>query len=307
MLLDYFCLTCYKGSMTRRIPPLPARIMGVDVGGTKVRTLVADTTGRIVDESRELTEADVVAQIARGVHARADDAIAALGVGVPGVVDPHTGRLSRIPNVPALEGVRLADELSMLLDIPVTVENDLAAAALAEAESSESGRILAVIAAGTGIGLGIVHDGALVHGARGAAGEIGDILMPTGERLEDVVSIAGIRRQHLAHGGTDADLATILDRAAGGDTPALAAIDEYAQGLAFAVRAVRAVLDPDRLVLTGGLASARVILDALDRRLGDEMSALSFSDHGPDSPAHGALLLAQRAAANTARSATASS
>ncbi|MDT0158235.1 ROK family protein [Microbacterium sp. ARD32] len=276
-----------------------ARIVGVDVGGTKVRALVADAAGRIIDDLREPTEPDVVAQIARIVRTQTGPPIVGLGVGVPGAVDPQTGCVSRIPNAPLLDGVPLAALLSTTLHIPVAVENDLAAAALAEARSATSASVLAVIAAGTGIGLGIVHDGVLLQGATGAAGEIGDIPLPTGGTLEDTVSIEGIRRAHVANGGVDAELSTILALAANDDAAALAAIDHYAEGLAFAVQVARAVLDPDRLVLTGGLAGSDVVLDALRRQLGDAMSGLTVSEHGTDAPAHGALLLGTQAAARS--------
>ncbi len=285
--------------MTNQTAPDLARIVGVDVGGTKVRALVTDATGRIVDDVREPTEPDVVAQIARIARTLAGTTISGLGVGVPGAVDPQTGRVSRIPNVPRLEGALLAAELSAMLSIPVAVENDLGAAALAEARAASTASVLAVVAAGTGIGLGIVHDGARVHGATRAAGALSDIPLPSGGILEDTVSIAGIRRAHVANGGADAELSAILALADRGDPSALAAIDHYAEGLAFAVRVVRAVLDPDRLVLTGGLAGSDVVLDALGRRLGDGMSALTLSEHGADSPAHGALLLGLQAAARS--------
>lgn len=284
--------------MNQRTPTL-RRIVGVDVGGTKVRALAADAQGEIIDDTREHTDRHVVAQIARIARELGGDQLSAVAVGVPGAVHPTSGLVSMIPNVPALEGVRLGEVLTDILGVTVSVENDLAMAALAESGANPDAELLAVVAAGTGIGLGIVHRGVLVRGAGGAAGEIAGIALDAGRILEDVVSVSGILTAYAAHsGGRGAELGRVLELATAHDPAASAAVGEYAEGLAHAVRIVLAVLDPDRLVLTGGLASAAVVRAALHTALGPDRDRVALSRFGADSPAHGALRHAREGAAS---------
>lgn len=269
--------------------------MGVDVGGSKVRALAADARGEIVDGTREHTDQHIVAQIARIVRELGGEHLSAVAVGVPGAVHPVSGRVSMIPNVPALEGVELGELLAGLLGVPVAVQNDLAMAALAESSANPEAELLAVVAAGTGIGLGIVHRGVLVHGAGGAAGEIAGIRVDAHRTLEDIVSVPGILAAYEAADGCHPpELARILQLASEADGPAMTAIAAYAEGLAHAIRIVLAVLDPDHLVLTGGLGSAEVVRAALRSTLGSDHDRVAFSDFGADSPAHGALQHADR-------------
>lgn len=273
-----------------------ALMVGVDVGGTKVRVLVADEMGEIVGTARELTAGNVVEQIARLVRDFAGPQCVGVGVGVPGVVDPRTGKISRVPNVPMLDGRGLRAELALALQVPVGVENDLIAAALAESVVADADEVLAVIGAGTGIGLGIVHGGAPLRGALGAAGEIAELPLSDGRELEEIVSVAGLGRAYEEFAGVRAEVSTILALAETGDAPASAAVREYARGLAHAVRVVRAVLDPSRIILTGGLGVAASVVEALSAELGRGPAGLALSEFGADLPAHGALVLARRAA-----------
>lgn len=259
-----------------------------------MRALAADDRGRIVADSREPTEPAVVEQIARIARDLGSGSLAAVGVGVPGTVDPATGRVSQIPNVRGLDGLELPRALEQMLGVPVVVENDLAAAATAELAAFPTAQTIAVIAAGTGIGLGLAHNGELIRGATGAAGEIAYLPLESGGILEDVVSTAGLRRAYQERSGVSADVDAILERAERGDHMAVDAVVTYSRGLAHGIRVVLAILDPEVLVLTGGLSGAQPVAAAVREQLGAVASRLTFSGHGVDSPAHGALALALR-------------
>ncbi|MFE7117302.1 ROK family protein [Streptomyces sp. NPDC057654] len=280
-----------------------AHFVGADVGGTKVRTLVTDDNGTVVQSSTEPTEHDVVGQLTRQIRALGAGRVRAVGVGVPGVVAPDTGVISRAPNVPGLDGLPLADELAAVLGLPVTVENDIVAAALAEQRlGGHAGETLAVIAAGTGIGLGIVHDGDVIRGDTGAAGEIADLPIGRSRVLEDTVSITGLLRSYRSLGGDKSCSARdVLNAAEAGERRAEQAVAEYASYLALGIRMVAAVLDPARTVLTGGIGSRPEVLAAVRGHLAPPLSERVVpSALGPDSPAHGAVVLALRAAGASA-------
>lgn len=270
-----------------------ARWVGLDVGGTKVRAF-ADAGDDALLEHTEATQSDVVSQLERLAVQLGGGSLAGVGIGVPGSVHPRTGVIAKVPNVPALDGVALADVLGARLGVPVAVVNDVAAAAFAEAaQGGHDGRDLAVIAAGTGIGLGLVVGGEVVHGATGAAGEIAD--MPVGDGiLEDRVSAAGLRRAFQQTGGGDGiDVAEILTAAAANEARATTAVASYAWYLAVAVRTVVALADPATVVLTGGIGSHPVVAAAVHAMLEPELRArVCVSRLGDRSPAHGALLLA---------------
>lgn len=278
----------------------PVCYIGIDVGGTKVRAIAAGSDGIPITVFAEPTEQDLVPQLSRIIESFSGNSLRAVGVGVPGTVDPISGLISNIPNIPLIDGVALAPELSARVGVPVLVENDLSAAALAEHElGGHDAETLAVVAAGTGIGLGIVHAGSIVQGCTGAAGEIADLPIIDGRQLEDAVSITGLKNAYLLHGGDPAhEVRDIIRGAEAGGTANLAAIDEYARHLATGVRIITSVLDPGQIVLTGGIGSQTILRDTLLRHLDGSpaQARIRSSILHDESPARGALLLAMLAA-----------
>lgn len=253
-------------------------MLGVDVGGTKIHTALADLEGRILAEERTPTARSsgeaILCQIEEQRRAVlrqaevAEDRIAAAGIGLPGSVHPEHGRLYRAPNIVGLEGRDLRTELAERLELPVAVENDVNLAALGEAWRSGAPESLVFIALGTGIGMGTVLDGRLVRGAMGAAGEIAwlpiganpfDPAVHESGALESAISSAALVRDYLARGGTtNGSLRDLFDRA--GDPALEATLDGLADLLARAILAVQAVLDPDRVVLGGSVGSRSEVL-----------------------------------------------
>ena len=157
--------------------------IGVDLGGTKIRAALCDLVGRIIAETNEPTAraggTAVVEQIERIARTLAKSAkvpwrlVQSVAVGSPGYVTDD-GTLAAAPNIDGLETLALRRVLEGALRVDVVVENDVNAAAFGEYASGAFGPIrnLAVISVGTGVGAGIIVDGQVMRGSRGAAGEI---------------------------------------------------------------------------------------------------------------------------------------
>jgi predicted NBD/HSP70 family sugar kinase len=275
-----------------------ASLFGVDVGGTKIRTALATADGSILAERVEPTVGDsatglvelIAAALARlreeAASAGADGGlVAAAGVALPVGVDRVTGRLDSVHNIPGLAGAdHLRADLEAALGMPVEMDNDANAAVLAERARGVARGFddVAVIAIGTGIGLGIVSGGRLVHGARGMAGEIAFLPIgapPSGTETayEAVVAGPGLRRRIDTAAGSDpssrlwvgATFTDVVELAAAGDATAAALVDEEAGLIALGISAVVALLDPALVVLSGGVGSVPGLLDPVRRRLSD--------------------------------------
>ena len=160
----------------------PAYCFGADLGGTKLAAAMADAQGRIVAELTEPTDRRGATYVAEQIAACADKLAHAAGievtrachvmVGVPGAVDPRTGRVSQTPNIAGLEDFDIRGYLRDRFGPDVAIENDVNLAMLGEHAfgcASEC-RNAAFLALGTGAGLGLLIDDKLFRGARGAAG-----------------------------------------------------------------------------------------------------------------------------------------
>jgi len=155
-------------------------VIAVDLGGTKLATGLVDREGGLSRRAVEAThlsgEDGLLAQLERAVGKLAGNGFAALGVGVPSTIDQRAGRAVASVNIPLAE-VDLRDRLEELFDVPVMVENDANAAALAEHRlgAGRGSRHMVMLTLGTGVGGGLVLDGRLYRGAVGAAAELGHI------------------------------------------------------------------------------------------------------------------------------------
>ncbi len=271
--------------------PGAAHVLGVDLGGTKVSAAVADLSGRILAEREEPTSGATgpavlrqLTELCRGVAKEAGVAwsrVDAVAVGSPGVV-AHDGTLDLASNIPGLAGVHLAADLRRALRVPVTVDNDVNLAALGELHAgvARTCRTFALLALGTGVGLGLVVDGRLVRGARGAAGEVAflpigaDPASPDAHRrgaLELSASGSGLQamlRDELATRNGDAatvltgrsDARQVLEAAAAGDAVGVAVVHRHARVLGRALLSVAALVDPELVVLGGGIGSNPALL-----------------------------------------------
>src|SRR3954469_11374397 len=230
--------------------PTAGYVVGIDIGRAWIRVAVADLGGSIIarrdSPNRARTGAAVVRTVAREARAAVKDAgigwkrVVHTVVGSPGVFDPSTGRLWHAPNLPDWSKPGLADELRAALTPSTTIDNDANLAAVGERDfgRGRDARSFVYVELGTGLGVGIVIDGELYRGARGAAGEVGYIPWPGTPslergRLEEATSAAAVVAS-AREAGMRGDLTAkdVFDRARKGDAKALSAVDEEGVRLA---------------------------------------------------------------------------
>jgi len=244
--------------------------IGIDIGGTKTDAVALAADGTVAAEHRLATgfgAAAVLESAESAVRALATalgtspEHFATIGVGIPGAVDRVSGRVAHAVNL-GLEDLDLGAELKARLGRPVRVENDVNAAALGawQALGGGSSDSMAYLNLGTGLAAGLVLGGRLWRGARGVAGEIGHIpvdpagpLCPCGQRgcLELAASGSGLAR---AWAGGDS-VRALHDAATSGDADALGVWNGFVEHVAAAVRLLVLTVDPDRVVIGGGLSS----------------------------------------------------
>jgi len=247
--------------------------IGVDVGGTKIEAIALLDDGREIGRRRVPTprgdyEAtlDAIADLVSGLEGTSG-ARGSVGVGIPGAISPATG-LVKNANSTWLIGRPLAADLPRKLDRPIRFENDANCFALSEATdgaAAGAGGVFGVIL-GTGVGGGFVIDGRVIVGANAIAGEWGHNPLPAptdeerpgpacycGRRgcIETFLSGPGLTADY--DGATAAD--AIVRRASAGDAAAEMAMRRYEERLARALASVINVLDPDAIVLGGGLSN----------------------------------------------------
>lgn len=246
--------------------------IGIDLGGTKTEGIVMDDAGKIVLRERHPTPReqgynaiiDNIAQLVRGLEERSGSKCT-VGIGTPGAVSGSTGLLKN-SNTTCLNNQPVQKDLEVKLNRPVRIENDANCFALSEAVDGAGkgyGVVFGVIM-GTGVGAGIVCRGRVHDGPQGIAGEWGhNNLEPDGPDcycgrrgcVETFISGPGLQQDYERNGG-DAELNAqiIAQRAAAGDVLAEAAMQRFLDRFARALSVVINILDPDAIVLGGGLS-----------------------------------------------------
>ncbi len=274
-------------------------VAGVDVGGTKTWVVVMDDRDHILYEHVTPTDrSSLVGQIAGlvGVATRQlGQDVAAVGVAIPGLVDPEDGSVSMAVNL-GITHLRLGPMLQTALGIPVFVEHDARAAVLwlsghATDVPPQAPASVAFLAIGTGISAGIVLDGALLRGDNGLAGEVGHIvadpdgaLCACGMRgcLETIAAGPAIGRQAdeaLAAGRSSvlsphSSAADVFRASSAGDEVAVEIVDRVADHLARAIRSLALTLGVRRVVIGGGVAAAGpALLDPIRAHIARERAA----------------------------------
>jgi len=265
--------------------------IGIDIGGTKTDAVALAADGTVAAEHRRATgfgAAAVLASAEAAARALAADLgvspadFATVGVGIPGAVDRASGRVAHAVNL-GLEDLDLGGELRARLGRPVRVENDVNAAALGAWQALGGGTTesMAYLNLGTGLAAGLVLGGRLWRGSRGVAGEIGHIpvdpagpLCPCGQRgcLELTASGSGLARAGMGDSVRDLHAA-----ATGGDVAALGVWTAFVEHVAASVRLLVLTVDPDRVVIGGGLSSlGDELLGAVRGVLGDWAASSPF-------------------------------
>ena len=266
--------------------------IGIDLGGTKIEGVALDASGaerarRRIDTEAEGGAAHIVARIAglyAGLVRSVDDVPHTLGVGTPGAISPKTGLLKN-SNTVCLNGQPLRAMLEAALLHPLAIENDANCFALAEALHGAGrgfGCVFGVIM-GTGCGGGIVFDGHVRTGAQAIAGEWGHMVLdPAGARcycaakgcVETFISGGGLTARFAARHGRKLSARGIHAGYQAGEADCSAAMDEFFARFGRAIANLIAVLDPDIIVLGGGLSN----IPELTTRGVEQVARCVFSD-----------------------------
>jgi glucokinase-like ROK family protein len=273
-------------------------VVGVDVGGTTTAAGVVTAEGDVLIADHAPTHGSgpatawpTILTLLQSILDRAASRglrPTGIGVGVPGIVDPQSGRIGdEAHHVADLHGQPLAAQLAERFGLPAFVDNDVNALVLAECAfgHGRGARSVVVLAAGTGFGAGIVLDGHLVRGARGFGGEFGHTPVKFDGRpcwcggrgcLAAYASGRGIAeaaRERLS-GQADGELLRlagadptaitaplVFQAAASGDRIAAGVVDEACRALGAAIAVIVNGLNPEVVVITGGVAASYALLE----------------------------------------------
>jgi predicted NBD/HSP70 family sugar kinase len=311
-----------RAALLYEMRPEAGWVIGVDVGRSWLRMALANLAGEVVLRRQERSQSrdakKLVAQIGSLVSTLPVEAglsyqdVTYTVIGSPGVVDERSGAMRLAANLAGWEGSSVLDALGDRLGSSLAVENDINLAALGEQAHGLGKGVpnFVFISVGTGIGMGVVLDGQLHRGARGAAGEIG--FLPLGEAeagageaskrrhgsLESVASaeavVANARRLGMRN---VVSAKQVFESTRDSDKAALAAVRVEAEHLARAVAAITVVLDPELVVLGGGIGRNGDLLIApmikrLEKLLPLRPPPLMVSALGDDAVVLGALAIA---------------
>jgi len=270
-------------------------VVGVDLGGTKISAALVDESGNIVADVRCHTQVErgrefVIEQLTKTVGELFERAeglgkrVLAIGIGSPGIIDPDSGVVVKAAvNLPQWEGISLKRIFEERFNVVAFADNDVNVMALGESLFGVAKGLKNVIfiAIGTGIGGGIVVDGKLYHGSTFTAGEIGHMtILPEGpkcacgnygclEALASGPSIARRAKEYIAK-GVATSLSELVDdeitcehvakAASKGDALCRRLLEEAGRYIGVAVASLMNVLNPDCVVIGGGVAQAGEIL-----------------------------------------------
>jgi fructokinase len=264
---------------------------GIDLGGTKTEGVILDAHGGETFRDRAATDGTAYEAVVGGVERlygrmvrAAGKAPHTLGIGTPGAVSRRTGLLKN-SNTTCLNGMPLARDLRTRLGRDLAFENDANCFALAEAlQGAGVGyRVVFGVILGTGCGGGIVIDGKVHGGLQSIAGEWGHtVIDPAGPPcycgargcVETFISGGGLERRHAARAGSPKPADAIVAAWRAGDPAAAATMDDFFARFGQALANLIAVLDPDLVVLGGGLSN----IDELYERGIEEVRRRVFSD-----------------------------
>jgi predicted NBD/HSP70 family sugar kinase/biotin operon repressor len=273
--------TCY------RLAPTAGYVVAVDVGGDNLRIAVADLTGTVHREHRQATRGtgarEVAAQTARMVRSAVADTgsrlgpLRRVGVSAPGVIHSDGRTMSTAHNLGDDGPFDLLTPLEAAVDAPVVLDNNVNLAALGErwrGHARQVGTFL-FLAVGAGIGMGLVHNGEVLRGAHGAAGEVAYLPLPGtvphaqrfGHGRERLAAEAGGYRMLAAvraHPDWDGPLPStveeLFDQSALGVPAARELVEAQGRQLGLTVASACAVFDPELVVLGGGIGSNAQLL-----------------------------------------------
>jgi fructokinase len=292
--------------------------IGIDIGGSKIAAVILDETGNEQARCRSDTPHDygsTVEKISETVGRLEGQAQRAerIGISMPGVIN-GAGEPILVSNLSWLQGKPFRPDLERVLDRPVSIGNDANCFALSEATdgAAAGAKVVFGVILGTGVGGGIVVDGKVVGGANATAGEWGHNPLPWRESedgaeiscgcgqtgcIETWLNGAALSRDYLSLAGRTATPEEISRLAGQDDAPARHAIFRYETRLARALAAASNFIDPDVIVLGGGLSAMSCLYTNVPNLWSSYTSSnavltrLVEAEHGPDSGVRGAAWL----------------
>ncbi|ALG69846.1 hypothetical protein VY88_11030 [Azospirillum thiophilum] len=303
--------------------------LGIDLGGTKIAAVALDADGTECARHRRPTPRgydatlDALAETVAALDGRcggetgpcdaAPRETGSVGISLPGVVDAAAGRV-RAVNLPWLDGRPFAEDAARRIGRPVRIANDANCFTLSEAAdgAAAGGGVVLGIILGTGVGGGIVVDGRILPGANGLAGEWGHAPLPWRDDadgpavacgcgksgcLETVLCGAGLSRLHRHRTGLSLDPPEIAAHALAGDAVAAGTLARHADALARALAPVLNLLDPDIVVVGGGLSALPGLCETVMERWGawtlaaTPRTRMAVARHGGESGMRGAARL----------------
>ncbi|GJL95314.1 MAG: fructokinase [Hyphococcus sp.] len=293
--------------------------IGIDWGGTKIEAAMLNDTGEIIWRKRLPTpqgDYQSCLEVVRGLVSEIEtkESIkASVGIGIPGSVSPVDARV-RNANSEWLNGQLLEQDITKLLDRPVRIANDANCFAVSEAVDGAGAGAHCVfgVIIGTGVGGGIAFDGKPHEGRTKIAGEWGHTPLPLSRDdpspyhpcwcgrlgcVETYLSGRAFAQEHLKAFGQDINAETIIDKMRDGDQSAKTSFDLYTKRFARALSVIINIVDPDVIVLGGGMSNVSELYEVLPQ----EIDAHIFSDvfytpirqavHGDSSGVRGAAHL----------------
>ena len=300
-------------------------VIAVDLGGTRCHSALADLAGEVLAEDMRLTHStgDAFTTLLEAIGLMQREAqrrevpVIALAVGVPGILDPQDGVARDAPYL-VWDSFPVVDRLAAAIEIPFVVDNDVNLAALAHAWRGDGRRIdhFVTLSVGTGTGAAIVSDGRLLQGRHNAAGEVGYMVvrrellgrpitagLGAFEAFASGPGVAARARTLVADGGqpsilTDGEITpeAVLAAAGNGDVVGRAVVAELLDDLAMAIVAIAATVDPELVILEGGVGrSLGPYLDPLVTRIAPSLPApprIVTSSLGSDATVIGAIAAA---------------
>jgi glucokinase len=293
-----------------------SRVIGVDVGGTKILAAVVARTGAIEarlerptdtrSQDGLLSELDAAVEELRAEHPE----IAAIGFGLPSRIDQRAGRAIASVNIP-LQNFDIRDRMARRHGIPVAIDNDANAAAIGEwhAGAAKGARHVVMLTLGTGVGGGLILDGRPYRGATGGGAELGHVvveyegpLCACGGRghLEAVAAGPAADRAARELYGPEANAHDLVRRAKEGEAEAIRSLAEIGGRLGAGIASFLNIFEPELVVIGGGFAAAGELLLAPARKVVSrealqpipETARVVLAELGPDAGVIGAAVIA---------------
>ena len=303
--------------------PRAGWVVGIDVGRSFVRAAIADLTGNVAarheERARSRSASSLIGQIGEVAHGLAAEAglkwrrVTVAVVGSPGVFEPSRGQVSLAHNLPGWGRQGLVEAVHRELGTKVVFENDVNLAALAERSCGLGVSVpdFVYVHVGTGLGMGLVLNGQLYRGASGAAGEIGYLPLATADphdpanrrrgALETAIGAEGIvataRQLGMRAPHTPKQ---VFAAARSGDRTAREVVGLVAERIALAIAAIVPVVDPELVVLGGGVGrNGDLLIEPVERELralSPFLPKIEVSALGEEGTVDGAVAMALEAA-----------